>query len=377
MQKKRQQQAGKARAKAGAKPPKPSKAQVKAGGGGGADAKRAAEMNMDLASEKNSALDLELPSEKVERLQSELPEGYRIVGPADEVFFMGELTEAEPEAGTEKQKSEPSVPWHYYFGHVVFEADRLRASDGRTARQKQNDSLCMPLNFIEPAMSQSQVREVQKKVREDFDKLKNLAQHSNYESVRNAAGRAVASIVAGVLDAWPTDKNYKICVIDTIRKLKRNNVGFKQRWDKELHRRGVPRERKGIDWQLQLFVEAAEFRLSLLVREVIHAALGGEPPIAKREAKCLGEWMAELPPVKRKLTEAKCKPNAYLEIQEAEALVEQAKLADVPRYFQKVFRPAIEPGYWRKRKGLPGVKFGEQAGKMETMLKQYLFEQAD
>lgn len=323
----------------------------------------------------------ETPEEIVARLEKELPEGY-VIG--KEVIDFSDYKYTPPEPP--RKEPLPPPPQRH---HVVFEKDRLWDDDDNVVRTEQMTKV-MPappfgLNWP-PQLSLTQIEAFSERLASEWYQLTNAALYAADARAKEAAGRAVANFVSKVLNLWPEKKNLKTCVSETIKKIKRDNEGFKQRWQKELHITGVPKKRtKKGDKQLQRFVRKANLRLQLLEDEVIDLAFAlvgiysDGPKIASwKEAFSLLDWMSDLPGFHELLLDVE---EGRLETHGAslriKKLIDKAKVQNVEGYFRKVFRPALEDGLWHKWGDLPEGKFTDWQGVMLTMLKLEIYRRAD
>jgi hypothetical protein len=322
----------------------------------------------------------ESPENVVARLAKKLPEGYEIVNMADAIRF----DSPEP-----KQEQQPPPPPK--GSRVVFEKDRLWDDDDVEER-KARLSKPLPFPHIPGSMwpwqlSMDQVEAFAERFGNEWHQLTNTALHAKDTTTKDAAGRAVANIVSEVLKAWPETKELQAeLVSETIRRIKSDNEGFKRRWHKELHIKGVAKKRtKKGDKQLQGFVSNAEMRLGMLEREVIDyvfAVLGkysSEPFIASwNEAVVLMAWMMDIPGVEAILRVVQEDRLTTWEAQSRiQKIIGKAKAGDVEDYFRKVFRPALENGFWHKWGDLPEGNFANWQGVMLTMLKVEVYRHAD
>ena len=341
---------------------------------------------MDSTGGKKMAMqsaELETLEQRLERLRSELPEGYEIIDTSQSICF-GDMDESDegvvPNASTTQQSNSkpPKEALKPFYGRrTVFEASKRWVDRDEPVIQT---PLFLPLWPDIPKPLDEELKQIRKVVR-DFRwplwKLLDQALRTETIKIKDAAGRAVASLVDMMLDAWPEKETYQTCVNAQIRKIKKSNAGFIQRWNKELHRGGVQKKRKSKDRPLEKFVYDGERRLDSLAQEVIHAMLGGEHPLAMREAKILAAWMNGIPGLMSRVKEARTKESGWIASEEIKEMVDDAKLGNVEGYFQQVFKPVLENGLWRKLDYLGERKFGDEQKVMLTMLRSELARMAD
>ena len=343
---------------------------------------------MDSTGEKNSAIqssEAEHLEARLERLRGELPEGYEIIDLSQCITF-GDFDESEDvavEASTASSKHDepsPKALKPYYGRRTVFEAAK-RWIDSVTP-PLQTPLIPTPLmpGRHAPKPLDEELKKIRKDVRDFRWQLWGLvdrAQRDENITIKNAAGRAVANLVDMMLDAWPVKETYRTCVDARIREIKKTNAGFIQRWNKELHRGGVQKKRQAKDKPVEKFVYDGERRLDSLADEVIHAMLGGEHPLAVREATILASWMKRIPGLMSRVKEARKVEFDWPASTEIKEMVDDAKLADVEGYFRQVFKPALEGGLWLKLPYLGERKFGDEQGIMVTMLRTELAMMGD
>ncbi|MFZ4764934.1 MAG: hypothetical protein ACOYMN_08250 [Roseimicrobium sp.] len=370
------------------KPPKPrtSKAPGEEGVKPVVDAK---DDRMDSMGGKKSAMQssaLETLEQRLERLRGELPDGYEIIDTSQAICF-GDMDESDEEgasnASTTPQSNSkpPKKALRPFCGRrTVFEANKRWVDRDKPLIQTTQTPLSLPLWPDTPKPLDEELKQIRKDVR-DFRrqlwKLYDQALRSENSKIKDAAGRAVANLVDLMLHAWPEKETYQTCVDARIRQIKKTNAGFIQRWNKELHRGGVPKKRTDKDKPLERFVQDGESRLHFLAQEVIHAMLGGEHPLAAREATVLAKWMNRIPGLMSRAKEARKGEPDWTASEEISEMVDDAKLADVEGYFQQVFKPVLENGLWRKLDYLGERKFGDEQGVLLTMLRTELATMGD
>lgn len=314
--------------------------------------------------------------ERIERLRAELPEGYDIFSTEGMIDFgssdIGADEEPEPQAAP-LAIPEPLKPAPYFGRRVQFEKESPWVTELAEGR---------PLSLMTPAFllpTPKSIEDDLKKIKamgrdlpSQFWRLCSQAKTGANPALRNAAGRAVANIVDALLDSWPSKETYQTCITARIRQIKKDNEGFKQRWNDELHRRGVTKNRGDKDKPLERFVRDGEQRLAALSGEVIHAMLGGEHPSAMKVAKILAKWMQAIPGLMKKVEEEKHQQYSLTGRWDIGVMVDEAKLANVEDYFNQVFKPALESGLWRKLDYLGERKFSDHQGIMLTILRKEL-----